>query len=155
MLNKQPSLRYTISIFQAILTFAYFSCQAGAAQGTIQPDNGQVNTSSYPDILAKHITRNLFPPNKPVGKPTILEVSIARDGSLVAWKQKKSCGSKLIDKCAELAITKSVPFPSYARDRSSSAIRRFLVTIDPFQSLNLQKTVIVVENTVVRIERNR
>ncbi len=128
-----------------LLVFMGVNSQSVFAQGTTPMVLKHAQSSGYSEAIAKLIRRNLFPPMTPVGKPVIFEVSIAKSGALLHWKKIQSCGLGKVDYCAELAITKSAPFPSYGKGSSSPAKRHFLVTVDPFQSLNLPQTVLVAE----------
>lgn len=143
MLSKQTYMRSVLilMVFQAVLLLICLDWQSVYAQ----VETSKIGKLSYEDCLESRITCKLFPPNQPVAKPTIFEVSISKDGTLTGWKQIKSCGNSLIDKCAEMAITKAAPFPPFKQNSSVPAVRRFQVTIDPFCSLNRQKTVFVVE----------
>lgn len=145
MLTKSINIECKVGTLLVFLLFMGADSQSVFAQGPTPTVLKHGQSSDYSEAMAKLIRRNLFPPMTPVGRPAIFEVSISRSGALLRWKKIQSCGLSSVDYCAELAITKSAPFPAYGNDRSSPVKRHFLVTIDPFQSLNLPQTVLVTE----------
>lgn len=129
----------------AILIILCASTATSFAQGASTVSDSSFESDNYEESLAKSINRHLFAPDIPVRKATIFEISLSKTGALVSLKKLKSCGQAKVDKSAELAITKSVPFPPMRKSVSQQDVRHYVVTVDPFGSLRLGKAVLVIE----------